>query len=159
MPPRRTAIGETLDGELANGLDAVEALRLEPRPIEPGFFVFGEVYIVSEMSSLGLPPGIVIDERNEHLVARIRECLEHPLAESFRENLQRLSGFAQGGRKVRIGLDFAPLSFGFAVIRADGSAWIYGGLIFHANHDRGGDGGAPTYSVCLEPTSGWALHT
>ena len=68
----------------------------------------------------GLPPGIEFDTQNDKLVARIQECLAHEQAESFKENLERLAGFARGGSKVRIGLDFAPLSFGFAVIRPDG---------------------------------------
>lgn len=106
-----------------------------------------------------LPDGIIIDDRNEALVARIRECLLHPLAESFRENLERLAGMARSGAKVRIGMDFAPLSFGFAVIRPNGSAWIVGGLIFHGSHDGGGNGGAPTYSVNVQPVDGWTLHT
>lgn len=107
----------------------------------------------------GVPAGIEYDVQNEMLAARIKECLDHPLAESFLENLERLAGFAAGGRRVRIGLDFAPLSFGFAVMRPDGSCWIVGGLLFHGNHDRGGDGGAPTYSVNVQPISGWTLHT
>lgn len=76
----------------------------------------------------GIPPEIVFDRPNEKLVARLQECLVHEQAESFKENLERLAGFAHGGGKVRIGLDFAELSFGFAVIRKDGSTWIHGGL-------------------------------
>lgn len=110
-------------------------------------------------SGLGIPAGIQIDYGNENLVARIKECLAHPLADSFKENLERLAGFARGGSRVRIGMDFAPLSFGFAVIRPDGSCWIVGGLIFHGSHDRGGDGSAPTYSVNVNPMVGWTLHT
>lgn len=106
-----------------------------------------------------LPAGIVFDTRNDKLVARIQECLLHPLAESFKENLERLAGFARGGGKVRLGLDFSDLSFGFAVVRPDGSCWIIGGLLFHGCHDRGGDGGGPTFAVCLQPTSGWSIHT
>ncbi len=34
-----------------------------------------------------------------------------------------------------------------------------GGLIYHGPHDGGGNGGAPTFSVCLTPTSGWSIHT
>lgn len=106
-----------------------------------------------------LPAGIVFDTQNEKLIGRIQECLAHEQVESFKENLERLAGFARGGSKVRIGLDFAPLSFGFAVIRPDGSAWICGGLIFHGSHDGGGNGGAPTYAVCVTPTDGWSIHT
>ena len=107
----------------------------------------------------GVPTGIEFDTQNEKLVARIQECLSHELADSFKENLQRLAGMAHGGGKVRIGWDFAPMSFGFAVIRSDGRVWIQGGLIFHGSHDRGGDGGFPTLSVNVNPVDGWTLHT
>ena len=59
--------------------------------------------------------------------------------------------------------DFAPLSFNFTINKKqdDGSyqPWFFGGLIFHGNHDGGGNGGAPTYSVCLTPQDGWSIHT
>lgn len=106
-----------------------------------------------------LPAGIEYDRQNDKLVERIQACLAHEQAESFKENLERLAGFARGGAKVRIGLDFAPLSFGFAVLRADGSCWIVGGLLYHGAHDGGGNGGAPTYSVNVQPIVGWTLHT
>lgn len=107
----------------------------------------------------GIPAGIEYDANNEKLIARIEECLAHPLAQSFRENLERLAGLVRGGGRIRLGLDFADLSFGFAVVLADGSCSIVGGLLFHGEHDRGGDGGGPTYAVCLQPTSGWSIHT
>lgn len=100
----------------------------------------------------GIPAGIDFDAQNERLVARIQECLAHPLATSFRENLERLARFARSGGEVRIGMDFADLSFGFAVFRPDGSCRIVGGLIY-------GDGGEPTYSVCIRPVEGWMIHT
>ena len=37
--------------------------------------------------------------------------------------------------------------------------YMHGGLIFHGKHDNGGDGSAPTFSVNLTPTNGWAVHT
>jgi len=56
--------------------------------------------------------------------------------------------------------DFAPYSFAFVVKRASDMSFKFnGGLIFHGAHDRGGDGGAPTFSVCLEPCDGWQIHT
>ena len=36
---------------------------------------------------------------------------------------------------------------------------LVGGLIYHGPQDRGGDGGMPTYSVSIEPTVGWSIHT
>lgn len=107
-----------------------------------------------------LPAGILLDTGNQKLVERVRACLAHPLADSFRESIDRLATMATGiGGKVRIGLDFAPLSFGFAVIRPDGRAWICGGLIYHGSHDGRGNGGAPTYAVNVQPVTGWSLHT
>lgn len=59
--------------------------------------------------------------------------------------------------------DFAPLSFEFVMLikRDNGEYdhWFNGGLIFHGQHDRGGDGGLPTLSVCLTPQDGWSVHT
>jgi hypothetical protein len=56
--------------------------------------------------------------------------------------------------------DFAPRSFYFEKHSTiDGHYISNGGIIFHGKHDRGGDGGAPTFSVCLEPTNGWQIHT
>ena len=37
--------------------------------------------------------------------------------------------------------------------------WFNGGLIFHGRHDGGGDGGAPTFAVNLNPGIGWSIHT
>lgn len=115
---------------------------------------------MSATAVLELPPTIVFDAGNDKLVARIQQCLAHPLAESFRESLSRLASMAKGiGGKVRLYWDFADLSFGFVVIRANGEAWINGGLIYHGAHDHGGDGGAPTFSVNVQPIIGWTLHT
>ena len=59
--------------------------------------------------------------------------------------------------------DFAHWSFEFVMeMRQDGGEWqrwFNGGLIFHGDHDGGGNGGAPTFAVCLSPTDGWSIHT
>jgi hypothetical protein len=54
--------------------------------------------------------------------------------------------------------DFAPMSLYF-VRKRNGEFAGNGGVIYHGSHDRGGDGGAPTFSVSLEPTQGWSIHT
>lgn len=115
---------------------------------------------MTPINAPALPPEIEFDSNNKELLDQVQAALLHPLSASFQrciETLQRLAGNARG--KARLYRDFAPLSFGFSVIRADGRAWIHGGLIFHGPHDGGGNGGAPTYSVSLEPTEGWSLHT
>jgi hypothetical protein len=74
--------------------------------------------------------------------------------ESLQKALDTLDRIAQNTNKqVLLGWDFAPYSFTFMVGN------LQGGLIYHGDHDRGGDGGAPTYSVNLSPETGWRLHT
>jgi len=55
--------------------------------------------------------------------------------------------------------DFAPLSFFWSQYNLAGQRGLSGGLIYHGQHDGGGNGGAPTFSVNLMPMSGWAIHT
>ena len=55
--------------------------------------------------------------------------------------------------------DFAPYSFLWSEFSPSHHRGLSGGLIFHGKHDRGGDGGAPTFSVNLTPSHGWQIHT
>jgi hypothetical protein len=59
--------------------------------------------------------------------------------------------------------DFAPHSFDFTIEkrRPDGAyeSLLHGGLIYHGPHDGFGSGGAPTFSVSLNATQGWLVHT
>lgn len=59
--------------------------------------------------------------------------------------------------------DFAPFSFGFGIeVRGRDGQYKHsfsGGLIYHGEHDGFGSGSAPTFSVCLESTNGWSIHT
>jgi len=60
--------------------------------------------------------------------------------------------------------DFAPYSFNFYTFWNDEETpFMRGGLIFHGSHDNGGDGGAPTYSVNINPVTAehgeWRVHT
>ena len=62
--------------------------------------------------------------------------------------------------EISITTDFAPYSFYFVKSRKNTNEFVgNGGIIFHGKHDNGGDGGAPTFSVNLTPTTGWAIHT
>ena len=48
--------------------------------------------------------------------------------------------------------DFAPHSFGFAEVAANGSSGIVGGLLYHGKPDQ-------SYAVTLTPIHGWSIHT
>lgn len=78
---------------------------------------------------------------------------------SLLEILQRYSEREDG--EITIYNDFAPLSFYFDFIDNEGKRIYNGGIIYHGKHDNGGDGSAPTFSVCidLEPNSCWRVHT
>ena len=100
----------------------------------------------------------------EEAADRARECLrmskEYDL--DFADRLQYLNDYSDLDTVCYMGIDFAPLSFAFAIYTVkDGKekVWFNGGLIFHGKHDNGGDGGAPTFSVTLTPHSGWSIHT
>lgn len=80
------------------------------------------------------------------------------LTECF-EQLERIANNRKS--KVKLFSDFAPQSFYFEIYAAESpdKVLLNGGVIFHGAHDRGGDGGLPTLSVCLNPTDGWSIHT
>ena len=84
------------------------------------------------------------------------------LRDQLEKKLQYLEEYAPG-IICKLYPDFAPNSFFFVLGReTERGVWnvcLNGGLIFHGLYDRGGDGGAPTFSTCMTPTSGWAIHT
>ncbi len=106
--------------------------------------------------------------------------------EKLQKQLDYLDNYACHGDHTKtvcvLGHDFAPASFSFymmqrnranATLQMDEEAikdgrvlldkfydhWFAGGLIYHGSHDGFGSGSAPTLSVTLEPTDGWAVHT
>lgn len=87
---------------------------------------------------------------------------------SLQKCIDRLMNY--GADILMITNDYAPLSFVFGVYkRSEEGAMVIdgercqmlmnGGIIFHGQHDNGGDGSAPTFAVSLTPTNGWAIHT
>ena len=60
---------------------------------------------------------------------------------------------------IRIGCDFDELSFSFREILPDGREGICGGIIFHGERDGFGSGNGPTFSVTLDKTEGYQIHT
>ena len=93
--------------------------------------------------------------------------MDTPAIDQLKDQLRYLDTYAEHGDRgrtqCRLWSDFAPHSFYFVMKLKNGTGeyvrWFNGGLIFHGAHDRGGDGGAPTFSVSLTPASGWRVHT
>ena len=90
--------------------------------------------------------------------------------EDFEQSLKRLTdrecnpnlgnGEDVNSSEIELYPDWAPQSFYFVWRdKLSGRVIMNGGLIYHGKHDGFGDGGAPTFSVCLTPTSGWSIHT
>lgn len=85
----------------------------------------------------------------------LQKCFDS--LENFGKNYQKNTGCQV---KTQIFNDFAPLSFEFVHHNlVTGKVILNGGVIFHGNHDGYGSGQAPTFSVCLEVTTGWSIHT
>lgn len=60
---------------------------------------------------------------------------------------------------IYIGCDFDECSFTFRETYADGRTGICGGIIFHGSRDGFGSGKGPTFSVSLDKTEGYQIHT
>lgn len=73
--------------------------------------------------------------------------------------LSRLMHWRMWDATIYICTDFDELSFYFYEVRGDGSQGLNGGIIFHGKRDGFGSGQGPTFSVCLEPTDGYSIHT
>ena len=93
------------------------------------------------------------------------------LSEQFQSQLDYLDTYANGpgctyakedGKNTKCVLysDRAPYSFGFVVWKFDGSwnMWFEGGLIYEGPGCPA-DGSAPSFTVSLNPSNGWHIHT
>jgi len=103
---------------------------------------------------------MITDFSNGRLDEIIAFANEHGLTESYEKTFARLERHSHNGCQVKIYSDFAPLYLYFEITR-DGQLVLNGGFIFHGPHDGYGNGGAPTFSVCIDPEKqpGWSIHT
>ena len=98
---------------------------------------------------------------SEEAHQRYCECAE--MSRGMKNSLTNVTaGFMRWGpwdSTINIGCDFDDKSFYFWEEHADGKRGICGGIIFPRARDNGGDGSAPTFSVCLSPVDGYSIHT
>lgn len=85
---------------------------------------------------------------------------EKHLAREFVQTFRRFKAYSKKGYEVFLYPDWAPMSLAFQ-LKWNGNYDMNGGFIFHGVHDGGGNGGAPTFSVELNPStkSHWSIHT
>jgi len=102
---------------------------------------------------------MLIDNSNGRLDEIKYFAKENGLSDHFEEVLKRLLKWEKAGwfkdgdeLKTTVYSDFAPLSLYF-VRTVNRNFNGNGGVIFHGKHDHGGNGGAPTFSVSIEPDS------
>jgi hypothetical protein len=119
-----------------------------------------------------LPNGSTVVDQS---YGRLEEMIQFAEANGLEENLLNvLQNLCWNRPNEIVGFvyhDYAPLSLSFSRYGIDQDWPIYetnripsayignGGIIFHGKHDGYGSGAAPTFSVCLTPTSGWIIHT
>jgi hypothetical protein len=103
---------------------------------------------------------MIIDKSSGRLDEIRTFATAHDLLESFNNTFSRLETYSAKGYTVTLYSDFAPLSMEFSITKND-KLILYGGFIFHGPHDGYGNGGAPTFSVCIDPDDkpGWRIHT
>jgi hypothetical protein len=83
----------------------------------------------------------------------------HPNGKSLDMCLQRLDEIAENNQwRCRIYADRAPMSLYF-VFAKNTNIQMNGGIIYHGPHDGFGSGSAPTFSVTLDKSNGWRIHT
>ena len=76
------------------------------------------------------------------------------------EKLEYLKNYGGGDRVCLLYKDFAPYSFGFAILeKGTDRCVLNGGLIFESR-DCPANGSAPSFTVSLGgPRTGWFVHT
>ena len=103
---------------------------------------------------------MIIDNTNGRLDEIKTFAKENNLLESFDETFSRLESYSDKGYTVTLYNDFAPDSLYFEITMNERFI-LNGGFIFHGQDDGFGNGGAPTFSVCIDPDNkpGWSIHT
>lgn len=109
-----------------------------------------------------LPDNLIV-HCQEHLDTVLQFAEETGQIDQLLKELCSLPTWFGGKAYAHLYSDFAPYSF-FWTLNTEreptqANFIMNGGLIYHGSHDRGGDGGAPTFSCNLTPMNGWAIHT
>lgn len=103
----------------------------------------------------------MIVDKTQGKLEEIKEfAKKNNLTGKFKRAFSSFENYSKKGFIVTLFDDFAPYSLLFSVSKNKQQV-LFGGFIFHGQHDNFGDGGAPTFSVSLSQTkeTGWSIHT
>jgi len=107
---------------------------------------------------------IIIDESNGRYDEISVFAATNPQGQSFKNCIDRLKQICANypDSKCVLGADYAPNSLSFGIFDGefpDCKLILGGGIIHHGCHDGYGSGSAPTFSVTLDTSVGWRIHT
>src|SRR5574338_796701 len=121
------------------------------------FLEYSKWAIDSYLETLMIVPENLTISNSEYFenVVKFAKSIDPTIGITFFESLNRLALLAKNNKQsLFLYKDFAPYSFEFGIPNV-----VFGGIIFHGQHDGFGNGSAPTYTVCLNSTNGWSVHT
>jgi len=105
----------------------------------------------------------------DHTNGRLQEIKEFAktttVEQTLLDSLDRLElmaenrGYDNEKYEVLLGADFAPMSLCFCIAQEGKPPVFNGGLIYHGTHDGHGSGSAPSFSVTVDKSDGWRIHT
>ena len=103
----------------------------------------------------------IIDHSEGRYAKIVRFASTHPKGNSFTQCMRRLEDVAKAYPEAKCVIynDHAPMSLYFNISDARNERIMNGGIIYHGSHDGFGSGSAPTFSVAIDETNGWGLHT
>lgn len=105
---------------------------------------------------------IIFSSQEAH--ERFLKCREFTESRGDKSLVRCLGNLMNWRRDIIIGQDFDPMSFTFRERLSDeeyakGFYACNGGIIYHGARDGFGSGAAPTFSVTIEKTEGYSIHT
>ena len=120
------------------------------------FINFGSLYFINKKKESAM-----IDRSEGRLNEIQKFAATHPNGRSFAECINRLQDIEKDHKDWSCYLlsDFAPMSLYFVFRNQSNNVKMNGGVIYHGKHDGFGSGAAPSFSMTLESTDGWRIHT
>ena len=92
----------------------------------------------------------------------MKQCRHRMSPDNFKtliSCLRRLKKWNPQDSEIAVSNDYDKMSFFFRQRYSNGNTGLCGGIIFHGARDGYGSGNGPTFSVTMEKTEGYQIHT